>query len=140
MKCAVIRVYIPDVNDTIDILEEKKIDLSNVSERRAQDVMFQLMLEYAQKLDVPRHAVVSDETDGLHMRINYRDNSHLFADFIIKDLPDGSITDNDILNRCREYKIEYGYWLEMIGLFTDYTLDNFYEILEKWLLGEYVTT
>lgn len=138
MRCACIKIYIPDVDD--DILEEKIIDLSFVSERRALDVLFQLMWDYVQKLDIPRHAVITDETDGIHMRINYRDNSHLFADFKILDLLESTVTNNDILDSCREYKVDFGYWVEMIQLFGDYDLDNFYNVFEKWILGEYVTT
>lgn len=138
MRCACIKIYIPDAED--DVLEEKIIDLSSVSERRALDVLFQLMWDYVQKLDIPRHAVITDETDGIHMRTTYRDNSHLFADFKIIDLPESTVTDNDIIDSCREYKIDFGYWIEMIQLFGDYDLDNFYDVFEKWILGEYVTT
>lgn len=142
MKCILIGTSTSEAKDKF--IDGAIFNLGEVSEKRARDFYFNLLLQRAKQYVVPRHVDIYNGDiytgDTLLTTVRFRDNSALYAQMVLEDLPsDTETNDTSTIVDCPEYNIELGYWVEQIILGIDYTPNNFYTIMEKWLLGEYVT-
>ena len=143
MKCVSMSTIFWEFNGDSKSIDARTYDLAEVSWNRARDIYFHLILNRAREYPVPLHVDISEPKDG-HIRtiIRFRGQDALVADFVQKDIFESEEKNvRRILNHVPtnldipHYAIEMGYWILNIQL-GDYTEVNYYEYLEKWLLGE----
>lgn len=141
MKCAVITIKFHAWNDEFEV-DHLVFDREVVSDKWARDIYFHTLLHRVKYYSIPNYVdiVYLGEEDDLRTIVRFIDQSALYAELHFVDLSADTDTDDPtICAKCPAYDIKLGYWAETICFERDYTRSNFLEIVEKWLLGEYVT-